>query len=184
MQAAVRLLALLAGVAGVLVVALLHLDVASDVEGVGSDFDTVVHSVGGSALVLAADAIDVVEAVGDLLLVGLSGCARATVVVLQLAGTADRGASGQVAVAVELVDVASGLGADATDEAEASAVAGGVLNALNDVVTAEALLDLLEESGVLRVERFLVEGGHVGVHGQADGRGGGSEKGDDGEFHW
>ena len=76
-----------------------------------SNVEAVAHLVGGSALVLAADGVDAVKLVGDLLAVGLLNLAGAGLVLGQGTGVTVDAAVGKVTVAVELVALALGLGA-------------------------------------------------------------------------
>ena len=103
--------AALEGAATLVGVLLVHLNVSNDLERVGAHVEAVLNTVGSGALILAADGIDAVKLVGDLLAVSLLNLAGAGLVLGQGTGVSWEATSGrQVTVAVELVSVGVGLG--------------------------------------------------------------------------
>ena len=111
MVAGVSTLTLLCGFSTVGGVLLFDGDVTQDGESVFADVEAVAHLVGSGALILAADSVDAVKLVGDLLAVGLLNLAGAGLVLGQGTGVTVDAAAGKVTVAVELVALALGLGA-------------------------------------------------------------------------
>jgi hypothetical protein len=108
----VGLLTGLFAVTGVLVVSLLDWDLTTDIERPGANFDSVADLVASGGLILAADCVDVVESVGDNNVGGFLLGTGASIVRTKLAWA--EGSTGQVAIAVELGDLACRGGATST----------------------------------------------------------------------
>jgi hypothetical protein len=106
MVAGVGTLAFLCGFATLGGVVLFDRDAATDVKGVSTDVEAVVHLVASGALILAADSVDAVKLVGDLLAVGLlNGAGTSLVLSKGSRGAAIDVGGGQVASAVQSVSL-------------------------------------------------------------------------------
>ena len=121
--AGVGTLTLLCGFSTVGGVLLFDGDVTQDGESVFADVEAVAHLVGSGALILAADSVDAVKLVGDLLAVGLLNGAGASLVLGNRSRVATDSGVGKMAIAVQLVSVAAWLGAGLV----ASTAASGAL---------------------------------------------------------
>ena len=127
-EACVAAFTFLAGLLGLVLVLLSDLDVSADLKDVVANHVTLGLLVGSGALVSAADSVDAIKLIRDLLLVGLVHLAGAALELKERTRAVTVIAWGQVAIAVELVNSIGGPGSIVT---LVSGIASAILNLLS-----------------------------------------------------